>query len=223
MSVARVRRSRTRTFALLLALAMPAIVIVPLAASGEPAKKAPSAKSEKSDQDPNDKYDPDNVVAISQYMETIVKGMERFTAKDYTTAIDTFKRAVQLSPKAALGHYLLTEAYLQGNNLNEAEASITQALEANDTAKNPGLRAKVLFIAAEVYERKKDREKAKVAWQAYFDHASKNADAGFPQTGTDRMKVMQKMIDMDKAYVGVRERIAAEKEKDAGKPAPPKK
>jgi tetratricopeptide (TPR) repeat protein len=216
-------RSRTRTLALFVALAMPAIVIVPLAASGEPSKKPAAGKSDKGDRDANEKYDPDNITAISQYMETVVKGMERFTAKDYTSAIDTFKKAVALSPKSALAHYALTETYLQQNNLGEAEASVAQALDANDTAKNPAMRARVLFVAAEVYERKKDREKAKAAWQAYFDHASKNADAGFPQTGTERIKVMQKVLDMEKAYVGVRERIAAEKEKDAGKPAAPAK
>ncbi len=213
-SMSRLRSSR---LALIVALALPAIVIVPMVASGEP-KKPASAKGEGSAEE---KYDPDNVTAISQYMETIAKGMERYTAKDYTTAIDTFKRAVALAPKNALAHYLLTEAYLQTNNLGEAEASVSQALEAQDTGKNPSMRARVLFVAAELQERKKDWEKAKAAWQAYLDHVSRNADAGFPQTATERIKVMQKLIDMEKGYSGVRERIAAEKQKDAG--AAPKK
>ena len=73
-------------------------------------------------------------------METIAKGTERYVAKDYTAAIDTFKKAAQLSPKQALAHYLLAEAFIQSNNLGEAEAAIAQALDANDTAKNPALR-----------------------------------------------------------------------------------
>ena len=207
--MARVRRS----FGVVLALAIPAIAFAPLAASGEPPKKP--AAGERSD-----RYDPENITAISQYMELIVKGNERFFAKDYTVAIDTYRKAVQLSPKQPLAHYLLAEAYLQANNVGEAEAAITQALEVSDATKNPPLRARVLFVRADLYEREKQWDKAKLAWQAYAEHTGRFADAGFPNTAVERLKAIQKMLDLDKAYVAVRERIAAEKA-DGGKAAPP--
>jgi tetratricopeptide (TPR) repeat protein len=188
-------------------LVVPAIALAPLAASGDAPKKPAASGAER--------YDPDNIVAISQYMETISKGLERYAAKDVTAAIDTFKKAVQLSPKHALAHYLLAEAYLQSNNFGEAEAAIAQALEANE-AKNPAMRARVLFLAADVYERQKKREQAKAAWQAYADFTAKYGDAGFPQSGAERLRAMQKVLEMEKAYAGVRERIAAEKG-DGGK------
>jgi tetratricopeptide (TPR) repeat protein len=190
------------------ALAVPAIALSPLAAFGQP--KAPKA-AEKSD-----KYDPENVTAISQYMETIVLGTSLFVAKDYTAAIDTFKKAAQLSPKHPLAHYLLAEAYLQANNVGEAEAAITSAAEGSDPKKAPALRSRVLFLVADIQERQKKWEQAKVAWQAYADHAAKFADAGFPQTGAERLNAIQKVLDKEKAYVAVRERIAAS-QGDAGK------
>ena len=169
-----------------------------------------------------DKYDPDNITAISQYMETIAKGTSVFVAKDHTTAIDTYKKAIQLSPRNPLAHLLLTEAYLVTGNLGEAEAAIEQAYEAG-SRRTRRCAAHVLLVRADVFERQKKWDQAKLAWQAYTEHASKlGADAGvYPQTGAERLKAIQKVVELDKAYAVVRERIAAEKA-DAGKSAPKK-
>lgn len=215
------RGARSKAFSLILAVAVPAIALVPLVASGEPKPKPKSAKPAAKEADVADKHDPDNITAISQYMETVAKGNERFVAKDHTTAIDTYKKAIQLSPRNPLAPLLLTEAYLVTGNLGEAEAAIQQAYEAD--SKNATLRGHVLLVRAEVFERQKKWDQAKLAWQAYTEHASKlGADAGaYPQTGAERLKAIQKMLDLDKAYAVVRERIAAEKA-DAGKSAPKK-
>lgn len=205
---------------LALALVLPAALLVPLAAFGDPktpAKAAPAKSGE-------EKYDADNITAISQYMETVAKGTERFLAKDTTGAIDTFRKAMQLSPRQPLAPYLLAEAYLTQNNLGEADAAIAQAYE-GDT-KDVATRSHVLFLRAVVYERQKKWEEAKTAWQAYTEHAAKVADAGaFPQTGAERVRAIVKVAELDKAYAGVRERIAAEKAEkaDAGKASPAKK
>ncbi len=211
------RGIRTKAFSVVLAFAVPAIALVPLVASGEP-KPKPAAKAA----DKNDKYDPENITAISQYMETIAKGNERFAAKDSTGAIDTYKKAIQLSPKDPLAPYLLAEAYLASGNMGEAEAAIQQAYEAD--TKNALVRSHVLFLRADIAERQKKWEQAKTAWQAYAEHAAKlGADAGgYPQTAAERVKVIQKVMDLEKAYAGVRERIAAEKA-DAGKNGSAKK
>ena len=209
------RGSRKTALSLVLALAVPVIGLVPLAASGEPKPKAPKAAAKK-EADGADRYDPDNVRAISQYMETIAKANERFAAKDTTSAIDSYRKAVQLAPRNPLGHYLLAEAYLSAGNTGEAEAAITQAYEADQ--KNAILRSHVLFLRADISERQKKWDEAKLAWQAYMEHAAKlGADAGaFPQSGAERLKAIQKVVELEKAYAAVRERIAAEKA-DAGK------
>jgi tetratricopeptide (TPR) repeat protein len=213
------QRSRNRALAVILALFLPAIGLAPVVASGEPKKPTTKAADDKGEK--GEKYDPENTTAISRYMETIAKGDERFEAKDYTAAIDAYRKAVQLSPRQTLAHCLLAEAYIVNNNLGEAEAAIAAALETNDP-KTPHHRARALFLAAALNERQKKWEQAKVAWQAYADFLGKTADAGgYPQTAADRIKVIQKVQDLDKAMVAVRERIAAEKA-DAGKaPAKP--
>src|SRR5262245_30124121 len=55
------------------------------------------------------RYDADNVTAISQHMETLVKANARVTAKDFPGAIELYKRAIQLNPRSPLGPYLLAE------------------------------------------------------------------------------------------------------------------
>jgi tetratricopeptide (TPR) repeat protein len=217
------RRFRSRIVSLVLATVVPASVLAPLVAWGEPKAAKPAEKSEKSPVgDRPGQYDPDNITAISQYMETIVKGNERFVAKDNTAAIDTYKKAIQLNPRHPLGHILLAEAYLASGNLGEAEAASHQAYEAD--GKNAVLRSHVLFLRADIFERQKKWDDAKVAWQAYVEHSAKLApDAGgFPQSGAERLKAIQKVIDLAKPYAAVRERIAADKaaasKVDAGKP-----
>jgi len=207
--MATARGIRTKALSLTLAVAVPAIALVPVAASGQ--SKPNAVKSDKAE-----KYDPENVTAISQYMETIAKANERWAAKDQTGAIDTYKKAIQLSPRNPLAHYLLAEAYLASGNLGEAEAAIQQAYEAD--TKNALVRAHVLFLRADIAERQKKWDLAKSAWQTYTEHVAKlGPDAGaYPQTAAERVKVVQKAMDLERSYAGVRDRIAAEKA-DAGK------
>lgn len=166
-------------------------------------------------------FDPDNKTALSQYMATVLEGMSQYGKKDFTGAIDTFKRAVQLSPNNPLGQYLLGEAYLGTNNYGEAEAAFLAAEQVADS-KNPMLRSHVLFAVADVYERQKKAEQADTAWQAYVEHATQYADAGANvDAGAERLRVVEALIERTQAYAQVRERIA--NERDAAPDARPKK
>lgn len=196
--------------ALAIALAVP---VVSLSAFAD---KAPDAAQKKaSAADAGDRHDPDNVTGISLYMETVVKGNERYAAKDFTAAIDLYKKAIVLAPRNPLAHYLLGEAYLATNNLPEAEAASHQAAEVSDS-KNAAaavLRSHVLFAVADCFERAKKWTEAKAAWQAYNEHAAKLPDAGaFPASGAARVSAIDKMLEREKVYAAVRERIAAEKD-----------
>lgn len=201
-----------------------ALGLVPSDAAGQkadaPAAAKPAAK--KSPDAGEAKNDPENVTAISQFMEIAVKGTEKYAAKDFTGAVDTFKQAIQTNPKHPLGPYLLGEAYLALNNLGEAEAAFKAAEELNDP-KQPLVRSHVLFAVADCYERQKKWEQARAAWQAYAEHAAKlGADAGaHPASGAARLEAIDDYLKLDKAYAVVRQRIADEKADagpDAGKP-----
>jgi len=202
-------------------LALGVALIADDAAGQKPAATAPAAKPKPAapDAGAGDRYDPDNITAISQFMEAAVKGTEKYNAKDYPGAIDTFKKAIQLNPRQPLGPYLLGEAYLATANLGEAEAAFKTAEDLNDP-KQPLVRSHVLFALADCYEREKKWEEARTAWQAYTAHAAKlGPDGGaFPESGAARIKAIDDMLKQDKAYEIVRQRIAAEKA-DAGAPA----
>jgi len=192
-------------------------------AAGAQAKKKPTAP------DAGDRYDPENITAISQFMESAVKGTEKYNAKDYPGAIDTFKKAIQLNPRQPLGPYLLGETYLAMANLGEAEAALKTAEDLSDS-KQPLVRSHVLFALADCYEREKKWDDARTAWQTYTEHAAKlGPDGGaFPQSGAARLKAIDDALKQDKAYEIVRQRIAAEKADagaaaDAGKPGTPAK
>jgi tetratricopeptide (TPR) repeat protein len=224
MSRSRRPRVRKRAVAVVVALACAGALLAPLVAEGQksaPAKSAPVAQAAKAPRDGGDRYDPDNVTAISQHMETLVKGNERYAAKDFNGALDLYKKAVQLNPKHPLGPYLVGEAYLALDNLPEAEAAFKQAAELNDP-RNPQFKSHALFALADCYERQKKWTEARAAWQAYTEHAAKFPDGGaFPQSGAARIKAIDDYVKLDQAYAIVRERIANEK-KDAGA-TPPKK
>jgi hypothetical protein len=71
------------------------------------------------------------------------------------------------------------------------------------------MRARILFVVADLKERQKKWDEARAAWQAYLDWATKNPNAGtFPASGQSRQQVIDNMTKQDKAYDVVRQRIA---------------
>jgi len=194
-----------------------AVVVVPVVFAGEPAKKdaAPVASGKaaagKKGEPAGPRRDPDNVTALSQFMATLIDGNALYAQKNYAGAADTFKKAMALNPKHALGPYALGEAQVALGELPQAEESFKLAESLTDD-RDPGLRARVMFVLADVKERQKKLDEAKVAWTAYQEYASKHADAGvWPNTATTRLQLLDDLAKMEKAYVAVRERIAAEK------------
>jgi tetratricopeptide (TPR) repeat protein len=222
-------RGKSRLRALALALGIGSLslglALISVDAAGQkpaPAKGAGKAAAPAPDGG-EPRFDPDNVIAISEFMDTLVKGNAKYAAKDYPGAIDLYRKAMQQNPKHPLGPYLLGEGHLAMGNLGEAEAAFKAAEELNDP-KAPLVRSRVLFCVADVYERQKKWEQAKTAWQAYTEHANKlGADGGgHPASGTARIKAVDDWVKLDKSYEIVRQRIAAEKADagpDAGKPA----
>jgi len=212
------RRIRAALLAAALASGTLGLALTSFDAAAEAPKAAPTpVPAEK-------KVDDDNVTALSPFMVLVGKGNEKYAAKDYAGAIDVFKKAIQTSPRNALGPYLLGEAYLASANLAEAEAAFRSASEILDP-KTPSLvRSHALFALADCYERAKKWDQAAVAWRAYADHAARlGADGGaHPQSAAARLKAIDDWIKLERQSELVRQRIAAEKT-DAGPAAPAKK
>jgi tetratricopeptide (TPR) repeat protein len=189
-----------------LLLAAPSVVY----AQDKPAAKAP------------DRHDPDNIHGISAYVEQLNKGVAKYVAKDVPGALEIFRATIPLAPKNPLGHYYVAEAQLAGGNATDAEATLQQAEPLTDD-RNAGLRAKILFLIGDTKERLKKWDEAKAAWQTYLEYAQKHADVAFASSGTARLQALDDMMKQEKAYVAVRERIAAEKQNPPGPPTPPPK
>jgi tetratricopeptide (TPR) repeat protein len=161
------------------------------------------------------RHDANNVTGISEFMEVCVQANARYVSHDTAGAIDLYRKAIKLQPRNPLGHYLLGEALLGTGNLQEAEASWLEADQVVDNGP-PWIKAKVLFVLADMREREKKWEDAKVAWQRYIDYCGKHADVGLPASGSSRMQAIDEMLKQDKAYDIVRQRIKEEKEGGAG-------
>ncbi len=150
----------------------------------------------------------------------------KYASRDFDAAIDLYRKATEMSPHQAMGYYLLGEAQLAAGKLDDAEASWTRAAAETDE-KDPSMRARVLFVSADLKEREKKWEDAKAAWQVYLDWAQRYPNATvFPATAHSRQQAMDTMIKQDRADQIVRERIAATADggvfSDPSKPPPAK-
>jgi tetratricopeptide (TPR) repeat protein len=169
------------------------------------------------------KHDPDNVRAISQYVELLVQANRKLVANDAAGAMEIYKQAIPLAPRNPLGHFYQGAAHIALGDLASAEASYREAESLSDD-RNSNLRGKILFALADIKERQGKWEEARAAWQAYTDFAQKHADAGVhPQTGASRLQSLDDVLKLQKQYVAVRERIAAERDGGAAPPDAGKK
>jgi tetratricopeptide (TPR) repeat protein len=202
---------RTRSIvATLAALALPALVLLSLepvvaAAGGDPGASPPPSNAPA---DAGKRYDPNNQTALSEFMDTCIEGSKQYVARDFKTAITTFRKAISQNAKSPLGYYLLGEAQLADGNLAEAEASWKQAEPLAD-AGNPLLRARVLFVMADVKERQKKWDEARTAWQTYNEFVARYGDAGvgFPASGASRVQAIEAMTKLTAEAEKVKQRI----------------
>lgn len=146
------------------------------------------------------------------FKPAITDGSTKYAARDFAGAVAAFQKAIEADPKNPLGHYFLGEAQLANNNLTEAEAAWTRA-SLESAEKEPALRAKILFVLADLKERQRKWDEAKAAWQVYLDWAAKYPEAkAFTGSGQSRQQMIGAMQKQDTAYAVVRQRITDTKD-----------
>jgi len=181
----------------MLLLLAPVLVGAPVVAWGDGTTSASKKKS--ADATPK--------VSDHAYQDACTDGNAKYASRDFDGAIAAYRKAIEMFPHKALGHYLLGEAQLAAANLPEAEASWGRAL-LESSEQDPTMRARVLFVTADLKERQKKWDEAKAAWQVYVDWANRFTDAGaFAASGQSRIQVIDAMLKQDKAYEIVRQRI----------------
>jgi tetratricopeptide (TPR) repeat protein len=193
--------------------AVPAVLglIVASALAGAPAWADGKGSSKKKGDDAAADAPSEGTKPSREYLKLCEGGNAKYAGRDFAGAIDEYRKAIELTPKQALGFYLMGEAQLAAGNLSEADAAWSRAaLESSE--KDPTLRARVLFVIADLRERQKRWDDAKTAWQTYLDWATKYPNAAaFPASAQSRQQVIDTMLKQDKSYDVVRARIAETK------------
>jgi tetratricopeptide (TPR) repeat protein len=171
------------------------------------AAAAPAATASPPPVAPGDiRRDPRGIKGISPLWEAIKRGDDAVAARDADAAKAAYEEAIRADPHAGIGQYRMGELQLAKGQMKEAEASWQEALRFS--AEDPSLRAKVLFVLADLKERQRSLEEATNGWNAYEAHAKAQPTAKtFPATAEDRKKRIQEWKQLEADYSAVKERI----------------
>ncbi len=152
--------------------------------------------------------DPAGVKGISPFWEHVKSGDNAYVARDFDGAIAAYQEALKAEPQNALGHYRKGEAHLAKGDMKEAEASWVAALRF--VGDDRDLKAKALFVLADLRERQRSLDDAKDSWSKYEQHSQQNPQTKtFPATPVDRKKRADEWATLVDQYAEVKKRIEA--------------
>jgi tetratricopeptide (TPR) repeat protein len=179
-------------------------LLFPVVAEGQaPAPAAPAAPKAASGEP---RRDPRGVKGISPLWEALKKGDSAYVARDYDGAIAAYKDAITKEPQNALGHYRVGEAHLAKGEMQEAEAAWVAGLRF--VGANHQLRAKLLFVLADLRERQKAYDDATGGWEKYEGFVRDQPQSrGYPQTPAERKKRVATWKKLSADYAEVKARI----------------
>jgi tetratricopeptide (TPR) repeat protein len=117
-----------------------------------------------------------------------------------------YQEAIRSEPQNAMGHYRLGEVELAKGNFADAESAWQAALRF--VGQNASLKAKILFVLADVKERQRSWEEETNGWNAYEAHMKAAPTAKtYPQTPPDRKKRITDWKQLEIDYGAVKDRI----------------
>ena len=164
--------------------------------------------------------DPAGIKGISPYNEILAKGRKLYQNKDYDGAIASFEEAVKLDPKNMYAYELIAQVQVLKGDVEAAKKTLAEARDKDGT--DP-VKAKGLFFGADFSERaipgipskptlealQPVVELAKQAWDAYAAFVAEHTKApDYRASATERKKRLDGRIEIEKAYVPVKQRIA---------------
>ena len=165
--------------------------------------------------------DPRGVKGISPFWEALKKGDDAAAAHDLDGAKAAYDDAIKADPHNGMGQYRIGELELARGHLKEAVAAWQEALRFS--GENASLKAKVLFVLADVEERQRAFEEETNGWNAYEAHVkAAPAAKAFPESAADRKRRIQEWKQLEIDYGAVKERIKqrlAEADKKAAESA----
>lgn len=164
------------------------------------------ALAEEEAQVPTLHRDPKGQKGLNPFWEAVKKGDDAVQSKDLDGAKAAYRSAIDAEPNNPMGHYRLGEANVLKGDLKDAEASYQNALRL--AADKPAIRAKVLFVLADLKERLHAFEDAVTSWNGYENHGRINRGPGiFPPVAAERRKRIADWTKLVSDYSSVKERI----------------
>ena len=156
--------------------------------------------------------DPAGKTGISPFWEKLQVGDRAFVARNFPAAESAFQAAIELEPQNPLGHYRMGQAQVAAGKLEEAETTYAAALRY--AGADPALKAKILFVMADIRERRGDNSSAIEQWQAYDEYGKQHELKYYPDTAAERQRVNSTWQQLVAQYAEVKKRIEA-REKEA--------
>lgn len=155
--------------------------------------------------------DPAGIKGISPFWESIKKGDDALVAHDLESALAAYKEALTKEPQNPMGHYRIGELLLLKGDMAGAKESLESAKRF--AGQNPTLKAKAIFVLADISERERNLQEATNGWNAYDGHikAAPSAKA-YPATSADRKKRIEDWKKLEADYAEVRDRIKKRQE-----------
>lgn len=140
------------------------------------------------------------------FHDYLKRGEDAYLARNFDAAIQAFQSALDKEPNNPLGHYRMGEALRAAERYDDAEKAWTRALQF--AGRDVVLKAKVLFVLADLRERQKNYAEAIKAWDTYsrFVTQQKNAN-GYPKTAGERKKRNEDIQKLLQDYAAVKDRI----------------
>lgn len=101
-----------------------------------------------------------------EYRAAITQGDQAYLGKQFAEAETAYRRAVERSPQSAEAFARLACAQRELGKFDEAIETLGRGLQTSSTVTD---RAKLVFLQADIRERKRELEKATERWNAYLD------------------------------------------------------
>jgi tetratricopeptide (TPR) repeat protein len=146
------------------------------------------------------------VLGVGPFWAAIDQGDAAYVARDFEGAVRAYREAIEKEPQNPMGHYRLGQAQLTKGDLVEAEQSWQAGLRF--AGNNANLRAKLLFVLADLRERQRNHDDAVARWKEYAAHVqAKPESKGFHGTAVEREKRLNEWKQVNADSLAVKERI----------------
>ncbi len=151
-----------------------------------------------------------------EYTRLISEGVSLMVSGDTDGGFDRFRRALSSDGARPQAPYYIAVLNRAGGNLEEAVSGFQRTAELAERANEPRWQARALQGAAFTLERMEGRiEEARTAWQTYVRFADAHTTVSHPQLGRARIQAIDMVIEQERVYVDVRERIAERERENA--------